>query len=315
MFSSVMKNTLSVDLYSYQPNSMSSNLWNRFVRDSVLWLRAHSHEGVDILREPTRGVMVLVEPRLHPYLEFVILNFAHVLARFGWGLQIFHGTRNEAFLKELCSKWKGTVLLNNLGVENLSNAEYNRLLVSRAFWESVSHENVITFQTDTMMFHARGLGQDDDWRFLNYAYVGAPWGAEFCKPRKDPRTAFVGNGGLSFRKRSAMFACCDAMVRKCDARTTDEMRVVVKDMHEDAFFVYACQHLDLPIASTVEACRFSIEYKQPGTTFSESRPCGCHKSYAVMPESELLRLLDIREWFRADEPIVDDTAPVASAST
>ena len=50
----------------------------------------------------TDRVALLIEPRCHPALEHVVRNAMHFLGE-GWQLQIFHGTENEAFLREIFS--------------------------------------------------------------------------------------------------------------------------------------------------------------------------------------------------------------------
>jgi len=69
-----------------------------------------------------------------------------------------------------------------------SMKEYNSLLTSKAFWEDVPDENVLIIQHDSALLRT-GIEE-----FYQYDYVGAPWTFQ----------QHGGNGGLSFRKKSAM---------------------------------------------------------------------------------------------------------------
>lgn len=67
-------------------------------------------------------------------------------------------------------------------------SDYNRLLGSPEFWESIKYEKVLVFQHDSELLRK---GIED---FLKYDYVGAPW-----KFQENG-----GNGGLSIRSVEVM---------------------------------------------------------------------------------------------------------------
>jgi hypothetical protein len=76
-----------------------------------------------------------------------------------------------------------------INVSRLRNIEdYNRLLTSTAFWNLINEENILIFQHDSMLLRS-GIEE-----FYEWDYVGAPWTFQL----------HGGNGGLSFRKKSAM---------------------------------------------------------------------------------------------------------------
>ena len=75
----------------------------------------------------------------------------------------------------------------NIG-SSMSIWGYNLLLTSKHFWETIQEENILIFQHDSEILRK---GIED---FFQYDYVGAPWKFKYSG----------GNGGLSFRKRSAM---------------------------------------------------------------------------------------------------------------
>ena len=145
---------------------------------------------------------ILIEPRKHKALNFVLRNFLENLDN-RWKFTIYHGTENKEWLNELLNlnfeKDKLRIQLVNLGVVNLSIADYNLLLTSPKFIEEIPTETFLIFQTDSMICSPH---KDLIYKFLKYDYVGAPWsslvhlGSMCCMG--------VGNGGLSLRKRSKM---------------------------------------------------------------------------------------------------------------
>lgn len=70
----------------------------------------------------------------------------------------------------------------------MNEAKYNSLLTSKEFWNRIEEENILIFQHDSMILR-KGIEE-----FYEWDYVGAPW--------KFQTTG--GNGGLSFRHKSAM---------------------------------------------------------------------------------------------------------------
>ena len=150
------------------------------------------------------NIAMIVEPRQHRSLEPVIKNcYEHL----GWPVVLFHGTENLEFIKSspyLANLLKeGTLILKDLGVENLSIDSYSDVMLSESTWKSIPAENILVFQTDVII-----CGNNETIQpFLQYDYVGAPWG------RGIPTDAgpTVGNGGLSFRKKSAMLRATKAI--------------------------------------------------------------------------------------------------------
>ena len=175
------------------------------------------------------NIAVIVEPRKHELLVPVVKNAMTVLGD-KWKIQIFHGTENAEFIRnselrdEIIS---GKVFLSNLGVSDLKNPLYSTLLLSSVFWENVFGENILIFQTDSVLCGGSKLKVDD---FLKYDYIGAPWrdmgtscfiykdGAGYKAISSDETSleklqlsgaqeiqshqTKIGNGGLSIRKRS-----------------------------------------------------------------------------------------------------------------
>lgn len=200
---------------------------------------------------------VIVEPRKHPALGFVLQNFLHHLSD-QWKILIFHGIQNKEFVQDILSNLSDPSRILppiELGIDNLTAEQYNRLLTSKAFYQCIPTEILLVFQTDTILLHATGLED-----FLRYDYVGAPW---LCGD--------IGNGGLSLRKKNKMIAICEQVPRDT--------------LNEDVHISYQCV-IPLYKPSLEEAVRFSVE-----TVFYDN-PIGIHAPWKYLPFEQLLQLCE-----------------------
>lgn len=107
---------------------------------------------------------------------------------------------------------------------------YNKLLKSKNFWNKIKEENVLIFQEDSRLLR-EGIEE-----FYEYDYIGATW--DFYP--------FVGNGGLSFRHKSAMLKVLEV----CNPEN---------DINEDVYFAWGCNVLKLNLAPVNVANKFSCE--------------------------------------------------------
>lgn len=107
---------------------------------------------------------------------------------------------------------------------------YNRLLQSFEFWENIKEENILIIQHDS------GLLRHGIEEFYQYDYVGAPWKFQ----------EHGGNGGLSFRKRSAMLKCLHRVAQ-------------IPELNEDVYFSNALKFLNLNLAPRDVCKKFSCE--------------------------------------------------------
>lgn len=135
---------------------------------------------------------VMIEPREHPAMEFVLQNFNDYLSD-EWQFVVFHGTKNKEYTQTICDKvfLPGRVRLVNLGVENLTLSEYSGLFYNDLLYSNIPTETFLIFQTDTIICQKY---KEQIQQFLEYDYVGAPW-------IHDQVPGNVGNGGLSLRKK------------------------------------------------------------------------------------------------------------------
>jgi hypothetical protein len=142
---------------------------------------------------PYKYSAVIIEPRSHPALEFVLNNFTTNLND-DWGFIIFHGNLNYNYIINIITKipnYNIRIKLINLNVDNLTIEMYNNLLKNINLYENIPTETFLIFQTDTLI---NPKYKDLIYEFIDYDYVGAPWISN----------GNVGNGGLSLRKKSKM---------------------------------------------------------------------------------------------------------------
>ncbi|CAH6419831.1 Hypothetical protein HVR_LOCUS912 [uncultured virus] len=204
---------------------------------------------------------IIIEPRKHKALEFVLNNFLRNLDQ-KWDFIIFHGVDNEDYLNEIVKRmpqeYQDRISMKNLNIKNLSIDEYSQLLVSEDFNESIPTEMFLIFQTDSMI-----CDNTDNYieQFMKYDYVGAPWS-----------DGVIGNGGLSLRRKSKMLE----IIRSCN---------YINDA-EDLFFCRKCPDTQMLTPDMEEARLFSVETVMSDHTF------GIHKPWLYLP-SEMDKLQSI----------------------
>jgi hypothetical protein len=210
---------------------------------------------------------IIIEPRQHRALEFVLQNFTKHLDN-RWQIIIFHGTENEDFVKEIVKNKLSHELyrikLVNLNVSNLTIHDYNSLLYDKSFYDNIPTEVFLLFQTDTIICDKY---KDKIYDFIKYDYVGAPW------TNKE-----VGNGGLSLRRKSKMLE----IISQC----IDRKQYTPTQLHnEDAFFANVCQdRVNINKPSYEEAKEFSIE-----TVYSD-KSFGVHKPWHYQSPQQLQKI-------------------------
>ena len=242
---------------------------------------------------------IIIEPRKHNALEFVLNNFLENLND-DWNIIIYHGNNNIEYLQNIINnkltKYKNRIISKNLNVDNLSINDYNNIMKNREFIESIPTEMFLIFQTDTMICEEQ---KELIYNYMNYDYVGAPWSSDYLlytvgndidiNKLSLSSTRFIGNGGLSLRRKSKMIEILD----KCTASS----------IYEDVYFSYGCKDVDIKKPLIEDANKFSIEQINNGKSF------GVHKSWAYVNVSEnqcknyneLVKLNIIQENFNIQE--------------
>ncbi len=192
------------------------------------------------------GSGLIVEPRKHPALKLVVLNALTKLPN-NWEIVVVHGLDNRIWIKQwvdlLTEEQKKRIRLHQIPHKNLTINQYSRVMTSREIWNLPKYENVLVFQTDSLILNGSPHKLKD---FMSYTFVGAPWP---CARPIDK----IGNGGFSFRKKSA---CLDA-IRNCKFNRHPE----------DYFFIrYFNRNRKYRVSPFSVARAFSVErifYKTP----------------------------------------------------
>lgn len=216
---------------------------------------------------------IIIEPRCHPALSFVLRNFLENLSD-EWGFIICHGYNNKYFVENIINNelnmYKQKIIkLIDLNVENLDINGYNEIIKNKSFYDIIETETFLIFQTDTLIIKENKHLINE---FLEYDYVGAPW-----------KYGKGGNGGLSLRKKSKML------------EIIDKVNIHNEEENEDRFFSQqnqVCYHSP----DYYKAQYFSVE-----TVFNET-PFGVHKCYCYLNTNEMNYLVgkypDINELAR-----------------
>jgi len=184
---------------------------------------------------------VIVEPRKHIALEYVLSNFNKGLDD-KWQFLVIHGNDNKEYVEDIVSNIPSRKIeLKNLNVGNYSSQEYNKLFYDKSFYDWIPTEVFLIFQTDALIcLQNKHLIND----FIKYDYVGAPW-----------MNGNVGNGGLSLRRKSKMMEILEK-ASHLKFQDTGEL------WNEDAFFSEKCSSVDglcVYKPNFQEAQKFSVE--------------------------------------------------------
>jgi hypothetical protein len=238
--------------------SYKSEIWMTYLRQ----FKAKC-QGIFHVKKQQKYAAVIIEPRKDEILDLVLNNFLYFLGN-QWSLYIFHGTENEDYVKDI-TKNMGDIYFINLNKDNLSIKEYNELLTSKKFYDHFHCDQILIFQTDTL------LRRPIDNKYLKYDYVGAPWRLDTPGIWK----GMVGNGGLSLRNVYKMKNIID--IFKYDF-----------SINEDGYFSYYSKFLNYNIPDFNTASEFSVE------TVFHPNPIGMHKPHIeIFPKKEYLELFSL----------------------
>lgn len=188
----------------------------------------HVHTAMHAKRDCAHSILVL--KREHYALRFTTFNGMAHLPRAAWSLHVFHGTTNFEFVRSVLAD-VDNVRYTGLPYNVMTIPQYNDLLKSESFWTSLHPDNVLLYQTDSLLL---GTNIAD---FVNrYDYVGAPWHEENDRWSKmrDVLPSGVGNGGLSLRTSASALAIIH---NHADSTNSTEQEDVffARHMHDSGF--------------------------------------------------------------------------------
>jgi len=219
------------------------------------------------MNDETDGIAVIVEPRNHKALSFVLTNMHNNLPK-NWNIIWCHTdiTDTKTILEKVKIPRLSTLLLKHKG--NMNIGDYNNLLCSEEFWNYFNKENILIFQTDSVIISDSPF---DLREYLDFGYVGAAWPIEW-----PGLGLYSGNGGISIRKRSDMIK----VIKTLGPNTS---------MNEDVFFSFNARKI-IKVAPRHIAQRFGKEIVNDGRLFF----CA-HKTYAYMDVSAFPEIKTLQE--------------------
>jgi hypothetical protein len=232
---------------------------------------------------------IIVEPRKHKALEFVLRNACECLSN-DWGIVLFHGTKNIDYSKTIVDTLNTTfhnrISTVNLEVDNLDQMEYSKLFATKSIlYDFIPTELFLVFQTDSMIFKEYTFLLEE---FLEYDYVGSPWLITAYVPTKECH--FIGNGGFSLRRKSKMLE----IIEHTDWNTIDSFIYKM----EDIFFSKYNPSIPLEKPNHLKARTFCVDEVFSDVSFACHKPW-VHNHYEIFktihPECEQLKELQDTE--------------------
>ena len=211
-----------------------------------------------------KGLVIIVERRIHENLQFVLHNAA--TAAPDWRIIIICSDINKKYC-ELIAESKAIVIdvFKGNPSRNQGRKEVDWLLKNSKFYESFSSENLLFMEVDSY------LRKNIPDSLMNYDFVGSPFSWD-----KDNM-----GGGLTFRKRNAMIDIC----KRFNAPD---------NFTQDVFISKGIQKLNYKMPSYFEA----IQYFTESTIFEE--PVGVHQWWTFFypglddPELFIKKLLTLQ---------------------
>lgn len=231
---------------------------------------------------------IIVEPRKHKALEFVLTNVCECLTP-NWKIVLFHGTTNVEYVTLIVDRlntlFDNRIKLVNLNINNLNQIEYSKLFATKSIiYENIQTEMFLVFQTDSMIFKKNAHLIYD---FLEYDYVGAPWLVTNYIPTKN--CDFIGNGGFSLRNKNKMLEIIEKI---------DWHQIEFPYNFEDLYFSTNYNTISVKKPDYKKALTFCVDEVFSETTFACHR-VWCHTHFnlftQIYPECETLYKLQESE--------------------
>ena len=136
---------------------------------------------------------VIIEPRNHQFLNYVVLNIINELPNVR-PIHIFHGNSYQFDDRIKSMIVNGSIILHQLTKNDLTATSYSKLMTSLEFWFQFKTDKVLVFQTDSIVCENTQRYKLE--RFLSFDYIGASLDH-----------VQHGNGGFSIRDRRLSEQC------------------------------------------------------------------------------------------------------------
>jgi hypothetical protein len=197
---------------------------------------------------------VFIEYRCLPHIELLIRNCIYKLSD-DWSHTIICGNLNYNYITSIVNKIGRDIKIININHNNLTQNEYNNLLLSKKFWNLLTGEKILIYQEDTFIF------KNNINDFLEWDYIGAPFRMDCIEGNN------VGNGGLSLRTRVKMLEVLDNLL--IDKININDFKPFIKkymklhnldNIPEDVYFSTVLQKKHMgKVADFETAKKFSCE--------------------------------------------------------
>ena len=142
--------------------------------------------------------VIIPEDRILPHFEFLLRDAIDKLPNFS--VKLICTKKSFESMQTICNNINENIQIIDSEIEKFDQNSYNNLFLSKDFWNKIDAEHILIYQQDAIIFR-KGIDE-----FLEYDYIGAPWPSG-----SDDNIIGVGNGGFSFRKKSAMLRCLETI--------------------------------------------------------------------------------------------------------
>ena len=260
-------------------DGMLNDPFIKFVHHNLPLLRKRK---VSISPSSSR-VALIVEPREHPCLEFVVRNvMLHLNAKQDsqWGLEMHVASGpdgNEKFVRKVLHDVNDISFVSATKFDD--EKDYNSLLKDKRLWTRLQQagiKHVLVFQADSLL-----IGTNIS-PFLKFDYIGSPWhvspnaqSSEWIRKDMTSRPpAYYDaccNGGLSLRNTDAM------------VNITQRYRSLNPSVNEDVYFSRSALSLKLSLPSRKVAYKFANEIVcEDLENIDSEMPFGLHNAWAYV---------------------------------
>lgn len=236
----------------------NNELWLDFIEKSYPIIENVPEKVLPLSENCPDNVAVIIEPRKHKNLEYVIKNIMYFLPAYNWGMQIFCGNSNYDYVFDICINFPNIEIVK-MDVNNLTCWDYSYLKKSVTFWHKVKGKKQLFFQTDSI------LRKSNINEFLQYDLVGAPWKWDIENK--------VGNSGICIMDKEKSKYICEKYYNDNDV--------------DDIFFANNFTKENYNVANVYEAKQFSVE------AIYYDNPLAIHKPWLWLEKNLVENLLKI----------------------
>jgi hypothetical protein len=221
-----------------------------------------------------KNTAIIVEPRMIEHLPELIRKFYNVL-RQTFKFKFYCGKdKKKVWLKRL----KGMdIQIIELKKNNFTVDDYNALLKSKKFYETIKSEYTLIFQHDAWIINTLPISTFIN---LNKSYIGGNMNYRWFELERENifPTYKNFNGGLSLRK------------------TNDMLRIIEEypdtlNYPEDVYFTVGCYRLNLPIGDDEASCMFCNH------TYITDKCFGIHSIGSINKEQAKLKFPEVEGIF------------------